>query len=154
MSVEPALEMPPEAAAKHATSGGQGSAKRARRPRQPAPKRRTPRGAIRRFNGLVAKLAAERGAGALGVVEFEMVRQAAAMMLRAEQLQAGIVNGEEIDPNELIRLSSEGRRILRSIRIGAKPGASPPPPWSPLRAKLNAAAGASAPALELEEATS
>jgi hypothetical protein len=134
MSVETALEVPPEAAAKHATSGGQGSAKRARRPRQPAPKRRTPRGAIRRFNGLVAKLAADR---ALGVVEIEMVRQAAAMMLRAEQLQAGIVNGEEIDPDELIRLSSEARRALRAL--GVKSSVAPPAVWSPLRNRIHKA---------------
>jgi hypothetical protein len=137
MSVEVTLEMPPEAAAKHVTSAGQMAAKRARRPRQPAPKRRTRRGAIRRFNGLVAKLAAERGAGTLGVVEFEMLRQAA-MMLRAEQLQAGIVNGEEIDPDELIRLSSEARRALRAL--GVKSSVAPPaPPWSPLRNRIHKA---------------
>jgi hypothetical protein len=139
MSVETVLEISPEAAAKHVTSAGQMAAKRARRPRQPAPKRRTPRGAIRRFNGLVAKLAAERGAGTLGVVEFEMLRQAAAMMLRAEQLQAGIVNGEEIDPDELIRLSSEARRALRAL--GVKSSVAPPaaPPWSPLRYRIHKA---------------
>jgi hypothetical protein len=111
-----------------------------RRKRLPAPKSRTPLAAIRRFNFLVTKFTREVSGGrGLLTAESEMVRQAAAIMLRAEQLQAGIVQGEPIDPDELIRLSSEGRRVLRSIRAGAKPEASPPsPPWSPLRARITA----------------
>jgi hypothetical protein len=74
--------------------------------------------------------------------EREMVRQAAAIMLRAEQLQAGLVKGEPVNPDELIRLSSEARRALRIIKASAmKPEALPTPlPWSPLRAALAKAA--------------
>ncbi len=129
-----------EVASEQVAGAGQRAAKRARRPRQPAPRRRTPRASIRRFNGLVAKLAADLGGREkLGVVELEMVRQAAAMMLRAEQLQAGIVNGEAIDPDELIRLSSEARRALRALGVKAGVAKPAPPPWSPLRARLAAA---------------
>jgi hypothetical protein len=110
-----------------------------RRKRLVAPKCRTPLAAIRRFNTLVTKFTREVAGGReLLTAECEMVRAAAAIMLRAEQLQAGIVRGEAIDPDELIRLSSEGRRVLRSIRAGAKPEASPPLPWSPLRARITA----------------
>ena|SRR5215210_3505446 len=45
-----------------------------------------------------------------------LVKQAAALALRAESMQAAIVNGEAVDHNALIRLSSEARRILESIR--------------------------------------
>ena len=91
-------------------------AKRVRRKRLAAPKCRTPLAAIRRFNTLVTKFTREAAGGReLLTAEREMVRAAAAIMLRAEQLQAGIVRGEPIDPDELIRLSSEGRRVLRSM---------------------------------------
>jgi hypothetical protein len=113
--------------------------KRVRRKRLPAPKRRTPLASIRRFNDLVTKFTREGGREML-TGEREMVRQAAAIMLRAEQLQAGIVRGEVIDPDELIRLSSEARRVLRSIRAGGRALASPSPPWSPLRARITTAA--------------
>jgi hypothetical protein len=124
----------------HVVTTGQSATKRRQRKRlPPPPKCRTPRAAIRRFNTLVTKFTHEATGGrdrVLLTAECEMVRQAAAIMLRAEQLQAGIVRGEAIDPDELIRLSSEGRRVLRSIRAGSKLEASAPPPWSPLRSAL------------------
>jgi len=44
-----------------------------------------------------------------------------------------------IDPDVCIRLSSEARRLLASLRKRAgKQEASPPPPWSPLRARITA----------------
>jgi hypothetical protein len=135
MSMEPSTEMAGKTHSEHAVTTGQSTTKRRQRKRLPAPKCRTPRAAIRRFNFLVTKFTREVSDGReLLTAECEMVRQAAAIMLRAEQLQAGIVAGAEIDPDELIRLSSEGRRVLRSIRAGAKPEASPSPsPWSALR---------------------
>jgi hypothetical protein len=123
----------------HVVTTVQKPAKRVRRKRLPAPKSRTPRAAIRRFNDLVTRFTREMNRELL-VGEREMVRQAAAIMLRAEQLQAGIVRGEAIDPDELIRLSSEGRRVLRSIGAGVKPKpeAPSPRPWSPLMARITA----------------
>lgn len=95
----------------------QSATKRARRPRQPAPKRRTPLGSIRRFNDLVIQFARDLGGvDLLTAAERELLRQAAAMSLRAEQLQAAVVQGEQVDGDELIRLSGEARRILTTLR--------------------------------------
>jgi hypothetical protein len=71
----------------------------------------------RRFRDLIADYAREHGGNAaLSTAELGMVRQAAAITLRAEQLQAAIVRGEPVLADELIRLSSEARRILSSLR--------------------------------------
>jgi hypothetical protein len=118
-------------------------AKRKQRKRLPAPKFRTPLAAVRRFNDLIFQFSREMDRELLAG-EKEMVRQAAAIMLRAEQLQAGLVMGEPINPDELIRLSSEARRALRTLGIKAsakKPEALLTPlPWSPLRSALAKAA--------------
>jgi hypothetical protein len=122
----------------HVVTAGQRATKRRQRKRLPAPKFRTPRAAIRRFNDLITRITHDHlGGRELLTVEREMVRQAAAIMLRTEQLQAGIVKGEAINPDELIRLSSEARRVLRSIKAGVKQEAPPALPWSPLRARHN-----------------
>jgi hypothetical protein len=71
----------------------------------------------RRFRDLIADFAREHGgSSALSTAELGMMRQAAAITLRAEQLQAAIVRGEPVLADELIRLSSEARRILSSVR--------------------------------------
>jgi hypothetical protein len=73
--------------------------------------------AARRFRDLIAEYAREHGGNStLSAAELGMVRQAAALTLRAEQLQAAIVRGEPVIADELIRLSSEARRILSSLR--------------------------------------
>ena len=69
----------------------------------------------RRFRDLIVDLVAEVGDG-LSTSEFGLIRQAAAMTLHAELLQASIVRGEAVSADELIRLSSEARRILASLR--------------------------------------
>jgi hypothetical protein len=38
------------------------------------------------------------------------------MQLRIEQLQAAIVEGRDVDADQIIRLSSEHRRLLTSLR--------------------------------------
>lgn len=53
---------------------------------------------------------------ALSLAEQAAIRQAAAMILRAEQLQAAVVNGEGVDSGTLIRIASEARRLLASLR--------------------------------------
>jgi hypothetical protein len=70
----------------------------------------------RRFRDLIADCVRECGNVALSPAELGMVRQAAAIMLRGEQLQAAIVLGQPVLADELIRLSSEARRILSSLR--------------------------------------
>ncbi len=71
--------------------------------------------AARRFRDLTADLAHEFSVD-LSTAELGLVRQAAALTLRAELLQAAIVRGEPVNADELIRLSSEARRILASLR--------------------------------------
>jgi hypothetical protein len=68
----------------------------------------------RRFRDLVAAFEAEIG-GNLTEVERGLVKQAAALTIRAEQLQADIVNGKPVDSDALIRISSTAKRILGAI---------------------------------------
>jgi hypothetical protein len=72
----------------------------------------------RRFRDLIQEYSQEchGGSADLSPAELGMVRQAAAMTLRAEQLQASVVRGEPVLADELIRLSSEARRILSRLR--------------------------------------
>ena len=81
----------------------------------------------RRFRDLIAELTPGGGGEGLAAAERSAIRQAAAMMLRAEQLQAEIVRGEAVDADTLIRLSSEARRILATVRKRARPPATPTP---------------------------
>lgn len=69
----------------------------------------------RRFRDLVTAFEAEIG-GELSELERGLVRQAAALSLKTEQMQESIVRGEAIDSDTLIRLSGEARRILTSLR--------------------------------------
>jgi hypothetical protein len=70
----------------------------------------------RRFRDLVNAFAANfGGVAALTEGERVLVRQAAACALRAEQLQAALVKGDPVEPDELIRLANTSRRMLASI---------------------------------------
>ena len=69
----------------------------------------------RRYRDLWADLTRDLG-GNLSTADMALVRQAAALTLQAELLQAAIVRGEPVDAGELIRLSGEVRRVLRSLR--------------------------------------
>jgi len=100
--------------------------KRARRSRQPMPKIRTARSAARRFNAIVRQLLAGRDDPS--VVEQEIAKQAAAVMLRAEQLQAELVRGEAVDPLALVRSSGELRRALRALGVRTGPPEKPGTP--------------------------
>jgi hypothetical protein len=76
----------------------------------------------RRFKDLIANFSRDLGGlEHLTEAEHALVRQAASLTLRAEQLQAAVVRGEPIDPDELIRLTSEARRCLSSVRKREKP---------------------------------
>jgi hypothetical protein len=73
----------------------------------------------RRFRDLVQAYAAEvEVGGVLTETQMAMVKTAASLAIQAELMQARIVNGEMVDSDDLIRLSSEARRILDAI--GAK----------------------------------
>ena len=57
--------------------------------------------------------------GRLSKPEKALVQQIAAMQIRIEQLQAAIVEGSDVDPDQIIRLSSEHRRRLNTLRAKA-----------------------------------
>jgi hypothetical protein len=72
----------------------------------------------RRFRDLIKAYEAETG-GNLTEVERGLIKQGAALTIRAEQLQADIVNGKPVDSDALIRLSSTAKRILGAISAKA-----------------------------------
>lgn len=71
--------------------------------------------AARRFRALCLAFENELG-GHLGVVDQNLVRQAANLVLAAEKFQLDVVNGAEVNPDALVRVSSEARRILGMLR--------------------------------------
>jgi hypothetical protein len=73
----------------------------------------------RRYRDLIAAYSAEIGLP-LGASETAMVKQAAALAVRSEMMQAQIVNGEHIEPDDLIRICSEVRRILDALAAKAR----------------------------------
>jgi hypothetical protein len=76
----------------------------------------------RRFRDLTKAFAAELGGLAtLSEPERALVRQAAGLTLQTERLQVAIAKGDKVDPDELIRLSSEARRALNGIRRRERP---------------------------------
>lgn len=105
----------------------------ARRPYQPRPHRRERRTnsgiplprvadgrcvAARRFRDLIVAFELEVG-GVLTESERAIIKQAAALTLRAEELQGDLITGKEIDNDLLIRLTGTARRILGSIGVKA-----------------------------------
>jgi hypothetical protein len=71
--------------------------------------------AARRYRDLIHLYESEVG-GELTEIERGLIKQAAALSLRSEQLQGAVVRGEDVDNDTLIRLSGEARRILASLR--------------------------------------
>ena len=65
----------------------------------------------RRYRRLIETFEAELGSQ-LSAADAALVRQAAALTLRAEQVQADVVNGIAVDADALVRVSSEAQ--LRS----------------------------------------
>jgi hypothetical protein len=80
--------------------------------------------AARRFRDICRNYELEAG-GNISELERDLIRQAAGLTLRAEQLQGAIVRGEPISNDELVRISSTAKRLLETIRGKAaknKPG--------------------------------
>jgi hypothetical protein len=73
----------------------------------------------RRYRYLVSAYSNEVGAE-LTEPEKALVRQISSLQLRIEQLQGRIVLGEDVSADEVIRLSSEHRRLLTSLRTKAE----------------------------------
>lgn len=68
----------------------------------------------RRFKALVRSLSADLGAD-LSEAEMALVRIAAATIVRSEQLQASIVNGDATDDAELVRLVNSTTRVIKEL---------------------------------------
>jgi hypothetical protein len=71
----------------------------------------------RRFKDLVRAFTADLG-GELSTAEAALVRQAAALTVRVEDIQATLVKGEAVDDEELVRLINASARLL--IALGMK----------------------------------
>jgi hypothetical protein len=105
----------------------QRAAKSPRRRYELAPRKRTRRGWVRRFNALASDFAADLGAGALSNADRAMVRAAAGLVVRTEQSQAAMLAGEPTDENTVVRLSNSVTRILTAL--GAKQTKRPTRPY-------------------------
>jgi hypothetical protein len=106
----------------------------------------------RRFRDLYAAYAAELGAP-LSEPEKAIVRQAVALQMQAEAMQQQILQGESVDPDQLIRLSGTSKRLLSIIasRTGQRQAASG---HDPLAAHIAAKYGNrpdASPEIDLEE---
>jgi hypothetical protein len=93
-----------------------------RRPRRetgnamPRPDRRTVAG--RRYFELLRDFETEIG-GAPSAIDKALLGQAAALVVRSEAIQTAIVAGQTADTDEAVRLASESRRILNSLKAKA-----------------------------------
>lgn len=72
----------------------------------------------RRFRDLCEAFERELG-GNLNAVDQNLVRQAANMVLASENFQLDVINGADVNPDALVRVSSEARRILGMLRAKA-----------------------------------
>jgi hypothetical protein len=70
----------------------------------------------RRFNDLCRAYEKEAG-GSLSVTGKTLVRQAATLSLRCELMQAEMLRGRKVKIDDLVRMSSEVRRILAAVGI-------------------------------------
>jgi ribosomal protein L12E/L44/L45/RPP1/RPP2 len=72
----------------------------------------------RRFRDLIAAFSADLGDN-LSESDLAMVRTAAGLTLKSEQMQAALVAGLDIDSDSLIRLAGTTRRALAAISAKA-----------------------------------
>ena len=76
----------------------------------------------KRFRAFVADITSECGGPeALSRADHATVRNIAAMLLRAEQIETAILKGQSVDGDQLVRLSNAAHRLLASLRKRAKP---------------------------------
>jgi hypothetical protein len=81
----------------------------------------------RRYKDLAVSLADDLG-GVAGLTEAQraLVRQAAGTIVQSEKLQGAVLRGEDVDLEQLTRLSNALSRMLH--RLGIKRAASQPAP--------------------------
>jgi hypothetical protein len=94
--------------------------------------------AARRFKRLCRSFTEELGSGDLPEIDRQLIAQAAGMLIRAEQIRAGILVGHAVDGDEAVRLGSECRRILNSLRAKATKNKPAPPSILDIAAELAA----------------
>jgi hypothetical protein len=77
----------------------------------------------RRFRDLVSAFSADLGDD-LSEADMAMVRTAAALTLKSEQMQAALAAGQDVDSDALIRLAGTTRRSLSAIsaKVSDRPG--------------------------------
>jgi hypothetical protein len=80
----------------------------------------------RRYRDLCRAFEEELG-GPLNEVDLGLIKQAATLIIRAEQMQGAVVRGEMVDSDQLIRLSSTAKRILSAISAKAVKRKPPAP---------------------------
>ena len=64
-----------------------------------------------KYKALIRELARELGDD-LSEVDRRLIGQAAALSIQIERLQDDVIEGQRVDPDAIIRLSSEQRRLL------------------------------------------
>ncbi|AFL53994.1 hypothetical protein ABIE78_006379 [Sinorhizobium fredii] len=79
----------------------------------------------RRFRDLCISFAEDLGgAASLNEPQRALIRQVAAVTVESEKLQAAIVRGESVDPENLVRLNNLQARLVKQLDIkprGQKP---------------------------------
>jgi hypothetical protein len=78
-----------------------------------------------RYRSLLDSYASELGI-ALSEPDRALVQQLASLQLKIEQMQAAIIEGRDTDADQIIRLSSEHRRLLATLK-GKADKAKPAP---------------------------
>jgi hypothetical protein len=81
----------------------------------------------RRFRDLVESYSSELG-GELSEADRALIQQAAIVQIRCEEIQLEIVEGRDVDPDLLVRLSSENRRLLAGLAVKADNKSKPAGP--------------------------
>jgi len=74
----------------------------------------------RRFRDLTEGFAADFGSTPPGEREMALIRQAAAVTVQAEAMQAAILRGEAVDPDQLVRLTNIQTRTLKELAAGKR----------------------------------
>jgi len=93
----------------------------------------------RRFRDLYFSFVAELGGEAsLTEAERALCRQAAALTLRAEELQNAIVRGDAVEDEQAVRLANSAARALGQLRRRARPRPKGPTLLAEIAASLEA----------------
>lgn len=75
----------------------------------------------RRFRDLVREFTAELGGDTIMTEPMRaMVRQASAVTVEAERMQATIIRGEPVDTEQLVRVTNTLSRIMNGLKAKAK----------------------------------